>query len=142
MRRRLLSLEDIAREDGRYPAEALAFVSEALHFTQKMLGREPRKGRKLRDCHVTGRELCEGIRRFALQEFGYMAKTVFEKWGIRSTRDFGEIVYLLIRYGLMSKTESDSIDDFNDVYDFSEAFDHPFEITLHKPDSASSPEVS
>ena len=52
-----------------------------------------------------------------------MAKAVLEYWGITSTLDFGEIVYLLIEEGIMSKTKHDKIEDFTDVFDFDEEFD-------------------
>ena len=79
--------------------------------------------------HVSGQELCEAIRRFALEQFGYMSQTVLSNWGIRSTGDFGEIVFNLIRIGQMRKTPGDSREDFDDVYDFDTAFKQEFKIT-------------
>jgi uncharacterized repeat protein (TIGR04138 family) len=107
-------IEAIARKDGRYRPDAYEFVMRALHFTQNKL---KRKG------HVTGRELSEGIRDFALEQFGSMAALVLEHWGVRNTGDFGEIVFNMIECGLMRKTEDDSPADFRDVYDFKEAFE-------------------
>jgi uncharacterized repeat protein (TIGR04138 family) len=75
---------------------------------------------------VTGQELCEAIRRFALDQFGYMAKTVFHQWGIRSTGDFGEIVYNLIRIRQMRKTREDRREDFDDVFDFDQGLVEAF----------------
>jgi uncharacterized repeat protein (TIGR04138 family) len=79
---------------------------------------------------VTGQELCEAIRRFALQQYGLMAKTVLESWGIRKTGDFGEIVFNLIRIGRMRKTPHDRREDFDDVYDFETAFRDEFKIMM------------
>ncbi len=76
--------------------------------------------------HVTGRELCEAIRLFALEQYGYMAKTVLNQWGIRATGDFGEMVFNLIRIGQMRKTPADRRKDFDDVYDFNTAFRQGF----------------
>jgi uncharacterized repeat protein (TIGR04138 family) len=72
--------------------------------------------------HLTGQELSLGIKDYVLQQFGPLARTVLEYWGIKTTFDFGKIVYYLIDAKLMTKTEEDSIDDFKDVYDFDEAF--------------------
>jgi len=80
--------------------------------------------------HLTGQQLCEAIRRYALEQYGYMAKIVLNNWGLHTTGDFGEVVYNLIRIGLMKKSESDIRDDFNDVYDFEDAFQQQFKITL------------
>jgi uncharacterized repeat protein (TIGR04138 family) len=75
--------------------------------------------------HVTGQQLCEGIREYALSQFGLMAKVVLNSWGIQSTSDFGEIVYNLIRVGVLKKSSRDRRAHFNDVYDFEHAFDSP-----------------
>ena len=76
--------------------------------------------------HVTGQQLCEAIRLFALEQYGYMAKTVLNQWGIRSTGDFGEMVFNLIRIGQMRKTAEDRREDFDNVYDFNTAFREDF----------------
>ena len=41
---------------------------------------------------------------------------------MRRTCDFGRIVFAMIDAGVMSKTSSDTIEDFQAVYDFDEAF--------------------
>ena len=117
--------------------DAYAFVFEALSYAQSVLkmGTETpaasRSGEEDEpERHVTGQELCEAIRRFALDQYGYMAKTVLNNWGIRRTGDFGEIVFNLIRVGQMRKTHSDRREDFDDVYDFDEAFMQRFKIKL------------
>jgi uncharacterized repeat protein (TIGR04138 family) len=116
------ALEKVLAKDPRYHRDAYAFVREALDYTQKRIGRA--NGGKLR--HVTGQELLEGIREFALEQFGPMTLTVFEEWGIRQCSDFGEIVFNLIEAGVLSKTEKDSRADFAEGYDFEEAFRKPF----------------
>jgi len=73
--------------------------------------------------HVRGDQLAEGIRRYALDEFGPMAKHVLNSWGVRRTRDFGEIVFHLVEGGLLRKTEDDCIEDFDDCYDFQRVFE-------------------
>ncbi len=75
--------------------------------------------------HVTGQQLCEGIREYAISQFGLMSKVVLNSWGIQTTSDFGEIVYNLIRVGVLKKSSRDRRSHFNDVYDFEEAFDSP-----------------
>lgn len=105
-----------------YSPQAFHFIRAALEFTTKSLER-PAEGP---DRHVTGRELTEGIRRFALQEYGPMASTVFKEWGVSNTEDFGRIVFLLVESGKLGKTEDDRIEDFTNGYDFDTAFKLPF----------------
>ncbi|MBI2193098.1 MAG: hypothetical protein HYU36_14055 [Planctomycetes bacterium] len=118
------SLEDalarLTRANPRYALEAYYFLYEALDFTQKKLDREG---------HVTGRELLEGIRALALEQFGLMARTVLESWGVQTTDDFGEMVFLLVLNDLLKKTDKDCRDDFRNVYDFREAFDQGYQIS-------------
>jgi len=104
------ALEEIAREDGRYSPAAVEFVYEALGFTARNVAGEPG--------HITGQTLCEGARRLAVEKWGRLAMLVLNTGGIKTTRDFGEIVYLLIKHKWMSAQPTDSIDDFNNVYDF------------------------
>ena len=108
------AIEKIIEKDPRYKADAYEFVMQALWFTQKRLDR---------NAHVTGKELLNGIREFGLAEYGPMAKMVFEHWGVKSTYDFGAIVFNMVDNKLMSKTDEDSIDDFKDIYNFDKAFE-------------------
>ena len=129
----------LLEEDKRYRFEAYVFVFQALNFAQEVLGMgaesqsEP-PGRSTEEeeapeRHVSGQELCEAIRRFALDQYGLMAKTVLNNWGIHKTGDFGEIVFNLIRVGQMRKTAGDRREDFDDAYDFNTAFKEGFKIT-------------
>jgi uncharacterized repeat protein (TIGR04138 family) len=124
-------LADLVRRDPRYTYEAYEFVFAALTHTQKMLGRLPGKNDAAdAQYHVTGRELVAGIRDLALREFGFMARIVFRMWGIRSTADFGEIVFNLVQENLMSKTDQDCRDDFRDVFDLDRELVQDFRIEL------------
>lgn len=76
--------------------------------------------------HVSGRQLCWGLRDYAFQCWGMLAKAVLESWGVRETLDFGRIVFGFIDLELMQKQSDDSIDDFVEVYRFDEAFDGTF----------------
>ncbi|GIW70647.1 MAG: hypothetical protein KatS3mg102_0189 [Planctomycetota bacterium] len=79
---------------------------------------------------MTGQELCAGLRDLALEKFGPLARTVLRQWGVHRTRDFGEMVFDLIRIGLMGKTDTDTIEDFDEVYAFDEAFDDEVALRL------------
>jgi uncharacterized repeat protein (TIGR04138 family) len=116
------AVEQILAKDPRYARDAYAFVREALDFSQKIIGKENRGPIR----HITGQELLDGIRQFALKEFGPMAVTVFEEWGVRNSRDFGEIVFNMVEISLLAKTEKDTRDDFQNGYDFTDAFRKPF----------------
>lgn len=110
-------LDRIIERDARYEADAYLFVRDALNHTVKQLDK-PR--------HVSGQELLEGIRKYALGQFGPVTRRVLNEWGIHECIDFGEIVFNLIQEGLLGKTDEDSVEDFRDGYDFSEAFDLPY----------------
>jgi uncharacterized repeat protein (TIGR04138 family) len=116
------ALDKILATDIRFHRDAYLFMREALDFTQKLVGRENQG--KVR--HVTGQELLDGLRQYALQQFGPMTATVFEEWGIRTCQNFGEIVFNMVEIGLLAKTEKDTRDDFQNGYDFAEAFRKPF----------------
>ncbi|HPC59126.1 MAG TPA: hypothetical protein PKX23_00570 [Verrucomicrobiota bacterium] len=116
------ALDLIRSKDQRYERDAYLFVREALDYTQKTIAR----GGRGRPRHVTGQELLAGIRDYALEQFGPMAATVLEHWGIRSCSDFGEIVFNMVEIGLLAKTPEDSRADFAEGYDFFEAFQKPF----------------
>src|SRR5882724_7599071 len=94
-------LDDILKKEHRYQRDAYLFVKDALDFTHRILGRQAEeKPRQKRDRHVTAHELLDGIRDLGLETFGPMTITVFEEWGIRSCRDFGEIVFILVEHGV------------------------------------------
>lgn len=110
-------LKKILEADPRYAIEAYGFLRAGLDFTVRRLER-PR--------HVSGQELLDGLREFALSEFGPMTKTVLNGWGIHCTEDFGEMVFNLVDAGLLGQTDEDDRADFTGSYDFDEAFCQPF----------------
>ena len=83
-----------------------------------------------RSRHITGQDLCEACRLYAIEQYGFLAKIVLETWGIRSTGDFGELVYNLIRIGQMKQSDRDRREDFDEVYEFATAFDPHFEMAI------------
>jgi len=113
------AIANIRKRDARFKPQAFYFTMQALEQTYKLI-----KERR----HVSGQELLEGIRQVALKEFGFLARHTLEQWGLGATGDFGDIVFLLIEEGMLSKTESDRREDFDDVYDFENAFDKSFEF--------------
>jgi uncharacterized repeat protein (TIGR04138 family) len=116
-------LDEILLSDSRYKMEAYVFVINALDYTMSRL---------MRQGHVTGPELLDGIRQLAKREFGPMARSVFENWGVTGTADFGEIVFTLVEAGLLGKTDEDSLSDFDDVYDFGDVFDDQYDWNVGK----------
>ena len=126
-------LIDLARADERYAVEAYEFLCHSLAYTQRMLGKRRPSGAegaesKDQGYHVTGQDLLEGVRRFALEQFGMMSCVVFRLWGVRSTGDFGRMVYNLIDAGLWHKSPTDRLEDFERLYDFEQAFVHDYRI--------------
>lgn len=113
--------DEVLRSAGPYPMEAINFVREGLGFTVQMMHDDPEALQEL-ERHVNGRELCLGLRDFAIQQYGLLAPSVLRHWRIHRTDDFGRIVFALIHAGVMSKTPDDTTEDFRGVYDFDEAF--------------------
>ena len=114
-------LDQIVQQDPRYDREAYHFLRDALDYTVKQ-----RKKAKESGDHVTGQQLLDGIRLFALKEYGPMVPTVLSYWGVQRCEDFGQMVYNFIREGIFGKTDTDSIDHFSGGYDFHEAFVAPY----------------
>jgi uncharacterized repeat protein (TIGR04138 family) len=114
-------LEKILKRDKRYHRDAYLFLRDALEHTRKQLGKD-KKGPK----HVSVQELLNGIREYALEQYGPMAITLFEEWGVVSCQDFGEIVFIMVEYNVLAKTERDSRADFENAYTFDDAFRRPF----------------
>ena len=120
-------LADVAKQTA-YPLDAFIFVQKGLDFTVRREHGDPDEadGAQPDDPgqsrHVTGRQLCQGMRDYALQEYGLLASTVLRRWHIHRSEDFGHIVFAMVDSGLMHKTDDDTIDDFTDVFNFREAF--------------------
>ncbi len=116
-------IDVICTRDPRYLPDAYFFVREALDFTVRM-HKKPAQGAMR---HVSAAELLEGIRVYALQEYGPMALTVLQSWGLARTEDVGEVVFNLVESGKLGKTESDRREDFAHGYDFEATFQVPFQ---------------
>lgn len=112
---------------GAFPPEAFAFVQAGLRHTVETIkhagedasGEEGPEGER----HVSGQELCFGLRDLAVRQFGMMARTVMNAWGITGTHDFGRIVFILVESGVLRKSDRDAAEDFNSVFDFEDAFE-------------------
>jgi uncharacterized repeat protein (TIGR04138 family) len=122
-------VEQIIERDPRYGKEAYIFLKEALEFTIK----QKKRGKTEAGSHVNAGELLDGFRQLALKEFGPMVMTVLEYWGVRASRDVGQLVFNLLNAGVFGKTESDSVDDFEEALDFHIAFVAPFEPRSSNP---------
>ena len=129
----------ICKEDPRFDRRAYDFVRLGLDHTVKEL-RKKDSARAEKSRHVTGPELLDGLRTYALDQFGPLAKTVLNTWGIRRCRDFGDIVFNLIEYNVFSKTENDRREDFSDLFEFEDAFVKPFQ-PARRPRGASAAEA-
>jgi uncharacterized repeat protein (TIGR04138 family) len=114
-------LEQIVQQDPRFDREAYHFLRDALDFTIKA-----RKKAREPDAHVTGQQLLEGVRQYAIKQYGPMVPTVFQYWGVSRCEDFGDMVFNFIKAGVFGKSETDSVDDFKGGYSFHEAFIAPY----------------
>lgn len=112
-------IEQVIREDGRYGPEAFAFLREGLARAVKDVhGKDESREQR----HVSGEQLCQSLKDLAVERWGQLAKCVLNHWNIRGTIDFGNMVFLMVQSGYMRKTADDRLDDFRNVYSFSEAF--------------------
>ena len=122
------ALDALLTRDGRYERDAYLFLRDALDFTVKEAhrgtGATASGGGNSR--HVTGQELLDGVRRYALEQFGPMVPTVLAEWRVASTEDFGRMVFNLIDASIFGRTERDSLDDFHGGFDFYDAFVRPY----------------
>lgn len=128
----------ILKEDVRFDKRAYNFVRMGLDNTVKEL-RKRDAARTGKSFHVTGPELLEGLRLYALDQFGPLAKTVLNAWGVKRCRDFGDIVFNLIEYNVFSKSSNDQREDFSDIYTFEEAFVLPFQPKNRRENGATIP---
>lgn len=110
-------VDKVARADGRYEKYAWRFVLSGVESTMEMFSVSG---------HISGEVLLEGLRVVASRQFGPMAKEVLNHWGIYNTRDIGNIVFGLIEAKLLEHSEEDSIEDFDDVFDFKKVFEEDY----------------
>jgi uncharacterized repeat protein (TIGR04138 family) len=129
-------VELIVKEDPRYDRKAYTFIRHGLDQTVKDL-RKKNAERAQRSQHVSGSELLDGLRLYALEQYGPLTKTVLNSWGITRCTHFGDLVFNLIEYNVFSKTENDRREDFSDIYSFDDAFVKPF-LPAKKPPAGSS----
>ena len=121
------TIEEIAGEDGRYAVGALKFVYEGLGATIRQIREAQGQDQPH---HITGVELSKGLAQLAIERWGRLSRMVLNHWGVRTTRDLGEIVYLMIHHQWMTAQETDNVEDFDDVYDFEDIFEKQFKFKL------------
>jgi uncharacterized repeat protein (TIGR04138 family) len=128
------ALHQLVARDRRYPIEAYFFVRDALSYASDSMElsnqyhHDSEVYHTAEEHHLTGQQLCEAIREFSLNQFGYMSRIVLKNWNIESTSSFGDIVYNMIEIGLMKKSDRDRRSHFDNVYEFEAAFDEQFQI--------------
>jgi uncharacterized repeat protein (TIGR04138 family) len=136
----LMAVEDLMTvvRQTRYPLDAFLFVQRGLDYTVRRehgeLDAEPEELSydDVQDRHVDGATLCYGLRDYAKQQYGLMARAVLKRWNIHRCEDFGHIVFAMVEAGLMHKTDNDTVDDFTEVFDLSAAFNDALELSdLH-----------
>lgn len=116
------TVEEIVKTDPRYTTEAYEFVSEAVVYTAQKLERNPHSTNR----HISGHELLDGIRQYAIEQFGPMAGEILKSWGINDSISIGNIVFNMVNKKLLGANSNDSINDFKEGFDFEEAFSKPF----------------
>lgn len=103
----------LVRQKRRWPLDAYLFVYQAIDAAQRQVGERR---------HVTPRELLEGFRTLAIEHFGPLALMVCRGWKLERTIDVGQMVMDMVDRGLMTKTDTDRLEDFADAFSIEEAF--------------------
>ncbi len=116
-------IEQVCDSDSRYKPGAYEFVMEALRFTQRRF----KKGH-----HVTGGELLTGIKELTIRKFGPLALNVLHHWGIKTTEDFGAIVFIMVEHQLLLKRDEDTFESFRNGYDFEDVFHKGYRRQLER----------
>lgn len=127
-------IDELASADERYAPDAYHFVFRALDW---VLDRRQEHGVGTADGHVPAVDLLDGLRDYALDLFGPLARLVLERWGVHCTEDFGEIVFGLVDCQLLNKQDSDRKSDFSGGYSFREAFDESLWLEAGSSSAAS-----
>lgn len=126
-----IDLKDIMDRAGGYAPLCFPFIRDGLAHTVEMVhGNHDDEtmlelGLADESRHVSGHELCVGLKDYAIDRYGMMAKSVLNKWGIYHTLDFGKIIFAMVDAGLMRTTDEDQLEDFDGVYEFDDAFPDP-----------------
>lgn len=126
------AVDAVSRDDRRYHPEAYLFLRDSLESTLK----RRKKAKKEVGGHVAAAELLDGFRLHAVGEFGPMAMTVLDYWGVRSCEDVGQMVFNLVNAGVFGKTDEDTPESFSGGFDFHSAFVMPFktgQFSLNAP---------
>ena len=121
-------IRKICEEDDTFPPMAYCFVRDSVH---KALDEIVKARRKIdfnddEPPDIKGAARCRFFRDTLISRFGPCAIDVLDTWNIKKTSDFGRIIYKLISVEILGKSENDSIEDFDDVYDFTEEFVMPY----------------
>ena len=130
------SIDGIIAADGRYCIKAFEFLHDGLEYAVKNVHgyraefADDDEFDDHESSHVSGQQLCLAMRDLAKKRWGMLAKAVLNKWGIHKTQDFGNMVYLLIEHDFMDKNPEDTIEDFDDVFDFTTDLDVSQDISM------------
>ncbi len=110
-------IEKIVKQYPRYKAEAYAFVMIVIDDIQESM--DVRR-------HISGEVLLAGLKEYASSKYGPMAKEVLNSWGVFTTEDIGNIVFMMVKFGILDKTEEDSIEDFKEAFNFTTVFEEDY----------------
>ena len=104
----------------KYHPDAYYLVQHAVSVSSKYIPKQSEVQ------HISGQNLLIVIKKVLLDLYGPLAIDVLDKWNVHRTEDFGQIVFDLVGMKLLGVSENDSIHDFDNGYDFIEAFVLPF----------------
>jgi len=115
-------LEQLATQNEDYHKDAFYYVAKAIESAHEAIRKDEQRRR-----HISGGELVKEMVKLVKHDFGYLGATVLTEWGIVATDDIGKIVFLMVENGVLSAQESDSIDDFKDLFDLKTVLEHEYD---------------
>jgi uncharacterized repeat protein (TIGR04138 family) len=106
--------ERIAEEIGR-PVDGLMFIRDSITFIQS----------KKPGVNLTAKDVCDGIRAHARKYFNdeNEARELLAEWGVTSGEAMGEMVFGLVRHGLLQASEGETVEQFAGQFDLERLFD-------------------
>ena len=121
---------EILKRDRRYKIESYRFVNTVLNQAARRLERgtasilqeTPPEAESL----IGPADLCRAVRDSALENFGFLARTVLSEMGIKKTQDIGQIIFNLSETGQVRLYDDDRPENFADLFDLGEELDRGF----------------
>ena len=116
------AINQLIARHPEYAAEAYYFMRNAIDYAAEQLNKSDQSP------HLSAEELYLGACAYALDEYGPLARHLLASWNLRSSHDFGCIVYNLIEAGIFGRQNSDRQDEFEHLTPLCDILESPYSI--------------